>query len=387
MTARRIPVALVRSVLALAATHTAAAGGQPVVSESASVVVVEAAGGEPPAIVWHDAGGWGIEGRLWEDEERLRTFDRFPAAAAQTVPPPVWNLSRASAGMMVRFRTDAHAIHVDVKLFEPALAMAHMPATGVSGIDLYARDDAGRWRWVAATKPDAQDATGTLVAGLAPGARDYAAWLPLYNGVESLAIGVPAGAAFAGLAPRGKPIVFYGTSITQGACASRPGMAAVAILGRRLDRPVANLGFSGNGRMDAAVGDLLARVDAACFVIDCLPNMDAALIRERCVPFVRRLRAARPDVPIVIVEDRRHTDAWILPDRARHHAENRAALREALETLERDGVDRLWHVSADGMLGTDDEATVDGSHPTDLGFVRQADLMEPVLRQALGLDP
>jgi hypothetical protein len=372
MSARRSAAGLLPSVIALGVKLAAAA---------------TAAADDTAAVVWHDASRWGIEGRLWDDEERARPFDRFPAAAEETVPPPVWNLSRATAGMMVRFRTDAHTIHVNVNLLKPALAMAHMPATGVSGIDLYARDDAGRWRWVAATKPEAQESRSTLVTGLAPGSREYAAWLPLYNGVESLAIGVPEGAAFAGLAPRGKPIVFYGTSITQGACASRPGMAAVAILGRRLDRPVANLGFSGNGRMDAAVGDLLARVDAACFVIDCLPNMDAALIRERCVPFVRGLRAARPEVPIVLVEDRRHTDAWILPDRARHHAENRAALREALAILERDGVEGLWHVSADGMLGADDEATVDGSHPTDLGFVRQADLVEPVLRRALGLDP
>jgi hypothetical protein len=288
---------------------------------------------------------------------------------------------------MVRFRTDARTIHVDVKLLKPTLAMSHMPATGVSGVDLYARDDEGCWRWVAVTTPKAQEATSTLSAGLAPGSREYAAWLPLYNGVESLSIGVPEGAAFEGLPPRGKPIVFYGTSITQGACASRPGMSSVAILGRRLDLPVVNLGFSGNGRMDAAVGDLLARADAACFVIDCLPNMNAALVRERCVPFVRRLREAHPNVPIVVVEDRRNTNAWILPDRDRHHAENHAALREAFACLQRDRRDGLWYVPSAGMLGTDDEGTVDGSHPTDLGFIRQADLFEPVLREALGLDP
>jgi lysophospholipase L1-like esterase len=339
-----------------------------------------------PPIVWHDVAGWGVEGRLWEDEPRGAWFERFPAAAKATVPAPVWDLSRHSAGMMTRFRTDATAIHVRVALANAQLAMPHMAASGVSGVDLYARDDAGRWRWVAAAQPKQQAFEAALVAGLAPGSREYAAYLPLYNGVESLAIGVPEGAAFEGLAPRRRPIVFYGTSITHGACASRPGMTHVAILGRRLDRPVANLGFSGNGRMDAAVGDLLARVDAACFVIDCLPNMNAAQVRERCVPFVERLRAARPDVPIVLVEDRLNTNSWILPGRARHHAENHAALREAFDALKEKGVANLHYLPGDDLLGDDAEGTVDASHPNDLGFMRQADAFEPVLRAALQVD-
>jgi hypothetical protein len=339
----------------------------------------------PPAVEWHDVTTWGVEGRLWEDEERLRWFDRFPAAAEKTVPPSVWTLSRDSAGMAVRFETDAQTIRVRMKLLNEKLARPNMPATGVSGLDLYARDTTGRWRWVAVTKPEKLEFEADLIPGLAlaPGRREYLAYLPLYNGVESLAIGVPEGAAFQGLAPRGKPIVFYGTSITHGACASRPGMAHVAILGRRLDRPVANVGFSGNGRMDAAVGDLLARVDAACYVIDCLPNMDAKLVRERCAPLVKQLRAARPAVPIVLVEDRRFTNEWILPAKKAHHDANHAALREAFDALRRDGVGGLFYLQGDGLLGDDGEGAVDASHPTDLGFMRQADAFEPVLREAL----
>jgi hypothetical protein len=339
----------------------------------------------PPAVAWHDVTSWGVEGRLWEDEERLRWFDRFPAAAEKTVPPDVWTLSRDSAGMAVRFETDAQTIRVRMKLLNEKLARPNMPATGVSGLDLYARDTTGRWRWVAVTKPEKQEFEADLIPGLAlaPGRREYLAYLPLYNGVESLAIGVPEGAAFQGLAPRGKPIVFYGTSITHGACASRPGMAHVAILGRRLERPVANVGFSGNGRMDAAVGDLLARVDAACYVIDCLPNMDAKLVRERCAPLVKQLRAARPAVPIVLVEDRRFTNEWILPAKKAHHDANHAALREAFDALRRDGVGGLFYLQGDGLLGDDGEGAVDASHPTDLGFMRQADAFEPVLREAL----
>lgn len=345
-----------------------------------------AAAARPATLVWHDVTTWGVEGRGWGQEPRERFFDRFPAAAEATLPPAVWSLSRDSAGMLTRFRTDADAIHVRIRLRSARLAMPHMAASGVSGIDLYARDATGRWRWVAATKPAAQEMEVPLITGLAAGEREYAAYLPLYNGVESLEIGVPEGASFSGLEPRQRPIVFYGTSITHGACASRPGMTHVAILGRRFDRPVLNLGFSGNGKMDAAVGDLLGRLDAACYVIDCLPNMTPDLVRERCVPLVRRLRAVRPDTPIVLVEDRRFTNSWITPAKAAFHDANHAALREAFAALEQAGVANLRFIPGDDLLGDDGEGAVDASHPTDLGFIRQADAFEPVLRAALGTE-
>ena len=197
---------------------------------------------------WYDATTWGVEGRILPDSKRKRWFDRLPSDADGKVTKAVWNLSRHSAGMMVRFKTDASAIHVDYKLLNANLAMSHMPATGVSGVDLYARDAKGKWRWVQVTRPTSQEVKTQLVSGLAPGLREYAAYLPLYNGVEFLSIGVPPKSKFEPLPPREKPLVFYGTSITHGACASRPGMAHPAILGRRFDMPVVNLGFSGNGK-------------------------------------------------------------------------------------------------------------------------------------------
>lgn len=338
---------------------------------------------EPP-LTWHDITQWGVEGRAFGDMERKRWFDRFPSAAEGKVTDAVWNLSRDSAGMMVRFKTDATVLWANYTLFKTRLAGANMTAIGASGLDLYARDDAGKWRWVGVTRPDGQTVRQEIIAGLKPGLREYAVYLPLYNGVEKLSLGVPPEAKFEPLAPRtAKPIVFYGTSITHGASASRPGMVHTAILGRTFDRPVINLGFSGNGRMDAAVGDLLVKIDAAVYVIDCLPNMSAALTRERTIPLVKQLRAARPDTPIVLVEDRRNTNSWILPARDKHHTDNHAALREAFAALQKEGVKGLHYVEGDDLLGHDAEGATDGSHPSDLGFVRQAHLFEPVLRTAL----
>jgi hypothetical protein len=246
-----------------------------------------AASAKAPAIEldWHNPESWGVEGRLWSKDARQRYYDRLPAKAEGKVTDAVWGLSRDSSGIMVRFVTDATSIHAHYKLSKTKLASPHMPATGVSGLDLYARDAQGKWRWVQVIKPDQAEVRAEIIKDLAPGSREYAAYLPLYNGVDFLEIGVPKGSKFQGLAPRSeKPIVFYGTSITHGACASRPGMAHTAILGRMLDHPVVNLGFSGNGRMDAAVGQLLTEEPAAAYVIDCLPNMGAANVREKCSP-------------------------------------------------------------------------------------------------------
>ena len=338
----------------------------------------------PADAQWHDVTTWGVEGRGWGDQERKRWFDRFPAKAEKTVTPAVWSLSRDSAGMMVRFKTDTKAIYCRYDLAKANLALPAMPATGVSGLDLYARDDKGQWRWVACPKPAAQHVEAVLISDLAPGEHEFAAYLPLYNGIEKLEIGVPAGAKFEGLAPRKeKPIVFYGTSITHGANASRPGMVHTAILGRRLDRPVMNLGFSGNGRMDAAVGDLLNELDAAAFVIDCSPNMQPADITAKCVPLVKQLRSKHAITPIILVEDRRFTNSWITPAKAKFHDDNHAALKASFEQLKAEKVANLSYISGDALYGTDAEGANDASHATDLGFMRQADVFEPVLRAAL----
>jgi hypothetical protein len=338
-----------------------------------------------PKLDWYDVTKWGVEGRAWGDLDRLRWFDRLPAIAEGQVTAAVWSLSRDSAGMMVRFKTDATSIWAHYTLRSDRLAPVNMTAIGASGLDLYARDEKGQWRWVGVTKPDKKEVRQSILDDLAPGSREYALYLPLYNGIESLEIGVSTGAKFEGLAPRdAKPIVFYGTSITHGAAASRPGMVHTAILGRHLDRPVINLGFSGNGKMDAAVGELLTKVDAAVFVIDCLPNMTPAEVRQKCAPLVHQLRAVHADTPIVLVEDRPWANTWIRPSRQKFHAENHAALRESFDALQNEGVKNLYYIPGDELIGDDGEGSTDGSHPNDLGFVRQTAIFEPVLRKALG---
>ncbi|MBX2815908.1 MAG: SGNH/GDSL hydrolase family protein [Saprospiraceae bacterium] len=333
---------------------------------------------------WYNVEDWGVEGKGWSDTTRY--YDRLPARAEGVVRDKVWGLSRHSAGMCTHFVSDSASIRVRYRLFLDRIAMAHMPATGVSGVDLYARNSVGLYRWLAVTRPDAQDVEGLLAAKMDGATKHYRMYLPLYNGIDQLEIGVEKGSAFQGVAPRSmKSVVFYGTSIMHGACASRPGMSISALLGRRLGTPVINLGFSGNGRMEPEVGAFLAELDPAAFAIDCAPNMNDEMIRERAVNLIRQLHSARPNVPKLMVEDRINTNAHFRPERTDHHRRNHQALRECFEQLSNQGITNLYYLRGDDLLGHDGDGATDGSHPSDLGMVRYADAYEPVLRQMLGL--
>lgn len=330
----------------------------------------------------------GLEGQGWRDTKE--PFDRLPARAEGRVREPVWSLSRHSAGMQVRFMTDAPEIRARWALTSPNLAMPHMAATGVSGVDLYVKNEDGDWRWLAVGRPDKQTNSVVLVSGLAPARREYLLYLPLYNGTRSAEIGVPSGYLVSAAGPWGpgsrRPILFYGTSILHGACASRPGMTHASILGRRYHRPHINLGFSGNGKMEPEMGDLIAELDPEIFVLDCLPNMNAAEVTERVEPFVRKLRTAHPSTPIVLVEDRSYADAFLVASKHQRNESSRAALRAAYARLRKAGIKNLHYLRGDRLLGDDGEGTVDSSHPNDLGFMRQADafakVLGPLLRRA-----
>lgn len=344
--------------------------------------LVDAAPAVDDGVAWYDVAQWGVEGKGWHDTELF--YDRLPAKAKATVRPEVWNLSRDSAGMVTRFETDSTFFYARYHLASSRLEMPHASATGVSGLDLYARSGSGKHRWLAGAEPATQFVEQRLVAGVDPARRLYTAYLPLYNGIISLQIGVDPAASFHGVRPRtDRPAVFYGSSIMQGCASSRPGMSITAILGRRLDCPTINLGFSGNGTMDLSVGNLLAEVEASVYVIDCLPNMTPDMVAERTEPLVRRIRETRPLTPILLVEDRTHGNAALVESSRQRHAGSRAALHAAYLNLLASGVEHLFYLEGDNLVGDDGEGAVDGSHPSDLGMVRYCDAYEQVLRPIL----
>jgi hypothetical protein len=331
---------------------------------------------------WTDISELGIRGRGWVDD--AHPFHRLPEKAEQMVRTPVWNLSRHSAGLYAQFRSNATAIKANWKLLNAGLAMPHMPATGVSGLDLYVRMEDGSWHWLGIGKPDSIENTVFLVEGIAEAPREYLLYLPLYNGLEFVKIGVPENYKVEPVEPdQRKPIVFYGTSITQGGCASRPGMCTTAILGRRLHREFINLGFSGNGRMEPEMADLLAELDPLIYFLDCLPNLKTEEVRAKVEPFVRTLRKAHPDTPIVLAESRYFDNSFLIESKHYRNTVSNQGLRTAYENLLNSGIRNLYYQIGEGQLGFDGDGTVDSSHPTDLGFYRQAEAYQRILENVL----
>jgi lysophospholipase L1-like esterase len=161
-------------------------------------------------------------------------------------------------------------------------------------------------------------------------------------------------------------------------------MSFTSILGRRLDRPVLNFGFSGNGTTEVEVARFLAELSPAVFVLDTVANTPAGQLRERTEAVVRLLKKERPGTPVVILEGRVDANAPLVPHLAAGLKEKSAAVRAAYDALVAAGVTGVHYHGGEHLIGNDGEATVDGSHPTDLGMVRYADAIEPVLRKVLG---
>ena len=336
-----------------------------------------------------DAGFHVVQGQAYHEDAREGFYDRFPLRAKEDLRRRVWNLSRQTAGESIRFITDSKNIKVRYKV-KLRIAMNHMPATGVSGLDLYTYDRHGKELWLA-PKYSFKDTVVYNYADIKPmkmrgHGPNYTLYLPLYNEVEWLEIGVDEGAKFSFQRPSAdKPIVAYGTSICQGACASRPAMAWTNILQRRLDRQVVNLGFSGSAMHETAVIDLLSEIDAAVYILDGMPNsvtIPAPALQDTLVKAVRQLRSKRPDTPIILTDHcgYPHAEVYKRVNDSQDHALK--SLEEAYQTLVAEGVSGLYRLrySEIGMVA---EMTVEGVHMTDYGMTAYADAYEPLLRKIL----
>ncbi len=335
------------------------------------------------SLVYRDASEFILLGKGFADTPSL--YSRLPVALEHKTRPPVWSLSRNSAGLAVRFRTGSKAIACRWTVTGDVV-MNHFAPTGIKGVDLYALEN-GKWVYVNTGKPAGRESTALLADHMTGEVREYMLYLPLYDGVSKLEIGLEKEASLpdplVDSPHRGRPVVFYGTSITQGGCASRPGMAYPAQLSRMLDRETINLGFSGNGQLDLEVAETMAAIDASCFVIDCLPNVSAARMRENYVRFVEILRVNHPETPLVLVENLHYSSMFYDQQMDSVIVGKNRLLRELYRGMKKKGDRHLWYVSAKGLTGDDREESVDGVHLTDLGFYRYARNLCPLLRKIL----
>jgi len=268
------------------------------------------------------------------------------------------------------------------------IQMPHMPATGVSGLDLYSKTIDGKWLWCAGRFSFGDTImyrfTNLPVNDQHVDNLEYTLYLPLYNSIKWLVIEAPEESSFKPIpARKEKPIVVYGTSIAQGGCASRPGLAWTNILERKLSTPVINLGFSGNGRLEKEVIDLLTEVDAQVYVLDCLPNLTSSQeLKQRISNAVVQLRQKRPTTPILLTEHDGYTDGEMNEQRLKEYSNANKALKETMDSLVAKGVKNLYRLSKE-EINQDIETMVDGVHPNDIGMMRYADAYEKKLRVIL----
>lgn len=322
-------------------------------------------------LTFHGTGTLLVEGRNFVAADHFR---RLPDSMQGRVREAVWDLSKCSAGLSLRFRTNSTRIALRWAL-GANFHMDHMADTGVKGLDLYYRDDQG-WHYLTTARPRDKENEAVLIRNLPAEVREYKLHLPLYDELLNLQVGTDDGSVLEAAAPySGLPLVFYGTSITQGGCASRPGMAHTNILSRALQRDCINLGFSGNGNMETAMAEYIAQIPASLIVVECLPNMEASQVRERTAALVRSIRREQPNTPILLVSNFMAAPSLLDVQMHQRLVQKNEALKQQFELLKSEGVQHIHLLSAEQGAGADGEGTVDGVHFTDLGFQRYAGLL------------
>lgn len=318
--------------------------------------------------------------------DAAKKYSRLPDELKDSIRKDLWDLGLHSAGLSIRFASDASEIRLRWKSLNK-FNMNHMTPTGIRGLDLYVMQPDSTWTTLGSARPSLSNkkSTSTIVKDMKPEMREYMLFLSLYDGVDSVYIGVDSCANVVMPRvdlPRRRPVVMYGTSILQGGCATRPGMAHTNILQRELNREVVNLGFSGNARLDPEIARLMASADASVYVIDCLPNCTAQALEEKLEPFYRILRAGRPATPVVFVESPMFPVSRFSTEVDSTLTHKNAVLRQIYERIAANDPNVEYFEAA--RVLSNPEATVDNYHFTDTGFSDFATAMLPMLRRLTG---
>jgi hypothetical protein len=307
-------------------------------------------------------------------------FARLPLRAQTLVNERAWNAARASAGVTIEWETDADAVWVRWRLADEPRVGWCGSRLGAHGVDLWCRVG-DRWHWLGAgdaTQGRANEAR--LVKDLPRAPRRMRLYLPYGNHPEAIDLGVPPGCTLTPVADPCLPVVWYGSSIVQGEHVARAGSGHAARVGRIVDRTVINLGFGGGAKLEPAMAGLLGEIAAACYVIEPLPNCDAELVAARAAPFFAALRAARPQTPIIAVEDPGHALAPLRDDEQRRLAAKHRAWNDALAAV----AGPVTAIPHRQLIAPDGDGSVDGIHRTDAGAAHLAAVIAPAVQAALG---
>lgn len=330
-----------------------------------------------------------IQNQGWTNEIG-KTYVRLPNRAEQAVRPIVWELSRNSSGLSIHFYSNAPRIKVRYTVSGP-LNMPHMPSTGVSGVDMYCKDENGKSHFCYGGYSFGDTIQYfyniTEKSPLHSHGYEYSLYLPLYNSVQWMEIGVPDSCELTFIPVfQEKPIVLYGTSVSQGACASRPAMAWSTIMQRSLEYPLINLGFSGNGRLEQGVLQFITEIDARLYILDCLPNIygktEPEIIRLVC-DAVHQIRETR-NTPILLIDHAGCSNADTDSSMFNAYTQKNISQHKAFDQLIKEGVKDIFYLSHD-ELDLPADGWVDYVHPSDYGMEAQSRAIEKKVREILKL--
>lgn len=331
---------------------------------------------------WHNAAEFTIIGKPVPTSE---AFTRIDGSVYKFNDKTIDRYAGYSTGLAILFETDSPIIKARWITGDDNSG-ANMAAIGQKGLDLYIMKD-GKWVFAGVGTPDMKKAPfrkheSTIVSDMSDGIKQCLLYLPLFDHVKSLEIGIEEGTFIQAIEnPFRHNIIVHGSSITHGASASRPGMTYPARFGRDNGFYTMNLGFSGMCKLQKEYAYYLADIkDVDAFIFDTFSNPLADVIYENFDQFVDIVRAAHPEVPMIFLQtERREIRNFNTKRDALEAAKQKAAEEVVMRRMKSDN--HMYFITSEDFLGDEHIATADGTHPTDLGFSYMLESITPKIKK------
>ncbi|CAM3816748.1 SGNH/GDSL hydrolase family protein [Mucilaginibacter galii] len=311
-----------------------------------------------------------------KSEETPNRYDRIDTNKYKGLPPRVAQLLTNAAGLAISFKTNSSVIAAKWCVSK-SRALPNMMPTAQKGVDLYIKNG-DQWQFAGIGRVSGVCNDEILISHMDKGEKECLLYLPLYDVVDKVEIGIEKQASISSNEdPFKKRVLIYGSSIVQGTGASRPGMAYPARLSRASGINFINLGLSGSAKMEPEVANMVAAIDADAYILDCVPNTNPKLVTERTANLINTIRNKHSSAPIIVLQSLvRETGYWDKQLGAQVKQQNLNVQTEVLYLLQK-GMKNLYFITSENMIGNDHEGTIDGTHPNDLGYDRMLKHIQP----------
>ncbi|MBQ3124747.1 MAG: hypothetical protein IJC09_04930 [Clostridia bacterium] len=312
-------------------------------------------------------------------------FRRMPESVAKATSDGVLALHANTAGGRVRFKTDSPYIAINAVMDNPSI-FPHCAATGTAGFDLYRKKD-GKDEYLRTFTPPAWDAATDIKDGYESvidmsetGFFEYTINFPTYSDVKMLYIGLAEGSKLESPTPYKyeKPIIYYGSSITQGGCSARPGITYQSYITRRFDYDHINLGFSGSAKAEPEMIEYIKNLDMSIFVYDYDHNAPSVEhLRNTHEVMFKAIREAQPELPIIMMS----RPVYYLSESEKERLE---IIKTTYNNAIANGDRNVYLIEGPELMKyAKNEGTVDGCHPNDLGFASMAKVLGDFLEKLI----